>query len=137
MEKHFEFSDAEFEQQFITCALHPANFSHEAHLRLAWININKYGIEQAEQNICSQLQKFVEFVGAKDKYNLTLTIAAIKAVYHFWLKSNADNFKDFITEFPRLKYSFKELMASHYGFDIYNSDKAKTEYLEPDLLPFD
>lgn len=137
MEKHFELSDSEFEQKFITCELNPSDFSHEAHLRLAWINIDKFGIEQAEKNIQDQLQKFVEFFGAKDKFNVTLTLAAIKAVYHFMLKSNSDNFKGFITEFPRLKYNFKELMNCHYSFDIYNSNLAKTEFLEPDLISFD
>ena len=137
MEQHFNLSDSDFEKKFISCELIPSDFTHEAHLRLAWININRYGIKQAEKNIQSGLQNFVEFVGAKDKYNLTLTLAAIKAVCHFMLKSKSDNFKDFITEFPRLKNNFKDLMACHYGFDIYNSDKAKSEYLEPDLVPFD
>lgn len=137
MEKHFKLTDIAFENQFTSCKLHPSYFSHEAHLRLAWIYINKYGIKRAEKNILSQLQKFVVFVGAKEKYNTTLTLAAIKAVYHFMCKSESTNFKDFITEFPRLKYNFKALMACHYGFDIYTSNKAKTEFLEPDLLPFD
>ncbi|WP_025743531.1 hypothetical protein [Aquimarina pacifica] len=137
MQKHFELSDADFEQKIILCELNSSDFTHEAHLRFAWINIDKYGIKQAEKNIQNQLQKFVESVGAKDKYNITLTLAAIKAVYHFMLKSNSDSFKDFIIEFPRLKYNFKELMDCHYGFDIYNSEKAKTDFLEPDLVPFD
>ncbi|UOY07325.1 hypothetical protein L0P88_01930 [Muricauda sp. SCSIO 64092] len=137
MEKHFELSDAEFEQKFITCELNPSHFSHEAHLRLAWIHIDNYGIEQAEKNIPYQLQKFVNHVGAKGKFNMTLTLAAVKAVYHFMLKSNSNNFKDFIAEFPRLKYNFKELMGHHYGFDIYHSNLAKTAFLEPDLIPFD
>jgi len=137
MEQHFTLSDTEFEQQFNNCTFHPVDFSHEAHLRLAWIHISRYDILQATKNITTQLEQFVNFVGAKDKYNLTLSVAAIKAVYHFWLKSNSDNFSDFILEFPRLKYNFKELMACHYGFDIYNSDQAKRAFLEPDLIPFD
>ena len=137
METHFELSDSDFENRLINCELNPSDFTHEAHLRLAWINIKKYGIKQAEKNIQIELKNFVEFVGAKDKYNVTLTLAAIKAVYHFMLKSKSDNFKNFITEFPRLKNNFKDLMSCHYGFDIYNSDKAKTEFLEPDLVPFD
>ena len=137
MENHFDLSDSDFENKFISCELNPSDFTHEAHLRLVWININKYGIKQAEKNIQIGLKNFVEIVGAKDKYNMTLTLAAIKAVYHFMLKSNSDNFKDFITEFPRLKYNFKELMDCHYGFEIYDSKKAKTQFLEPDLLPFD
>lgn len=137
MEKHRELSDSEFEHQFITCALRPSDFTHEAHLRFAWINIRQYGIEQAEERVQHHLKNFVEYVGATDKYNTTLTIAAIKAVYHFMCKSDSKNFKEFIAEFPRLKNSFKELMASHYGFDIYNSEIAKKKFLEPDLLPFD
>ncbi|MCD2258119.1 hypothetical protein [Psychroserpens luteolus] len=137
MEKHFELSDSDFEKKFISCELDPSHFTHEAHLRLAWININLYGIKQAEKNIQSGLQHFVEFVGAKDKYNMTLTLAAIKAVHHFMRKSKSNNFKDFISEFPRLKTNFKDLMACHYGFDIYNSSKAKTTFLEPDLISFD
>lgn len=136
MEKHNELSDIEFERQFIACEFDPGDFSHEAHLRLAWINIKRYGIEQAEINVQDQLQKFVGFVGAKDKYNKTLTIAAIKAVDHFIRKSKAVEFSDFINEFPRLKYNFKELMATHYGFDIFNSIHKK-EFIAPDLVPFD
>lgn len=137
MEKHFELSDSEFMEKFIRCRLNPSDFTHEAHLRLAWVTINKYGIDQAVKNIPNQLQKFVVFAGAKDKFNMTLTIAAIRAVYHFMLKSNSNNFKEFMFEFPRLKYSFRELMDCHYGFDIYNAANAKTAFLEPDLLPFD
>ena len=137
MENHFKLSDVEFEKKFKECALNPSDFSHEAHLRLAWVHIDRYGIKEAEKNIQKQLLQFVEFVGAKDKYNITLTLAATKAVYHFMLKSNSDNFKDFIAEFPRLKSNFKDLMACHYGFDIYSSHKAKKEFLAPDLMPFD
>jgi hypothetical protein len=43
-EKHLDLSDNEFEKQFINCELSPDIFSHEAHLRLAWINIKKMGL---------------------------------------------------------------------------------------------
>jgi hypothetical protein len=137
MEKHSELSDAEFEKQFINCELSPDLFSHEAHLRLAWINIKKNGIKKAEATIQRQLRAYVKSVGAEDKYNTTLTLAATKAVYHFMLKSKSNSFREFMNEFPRLKTNFRELMACHYGFDIYTSEKAKMKYLEPDLLPFD
>lgn len=136
MEPHFKLSDQVFEQQFANCSLDPAIFSHEAHIRLAWIHIRKYGVEQAVENICAQLLAFVDHVGARHKYNKTLTVAAIRAVYHFMGKTDADNFSDFILACPRLKFNFKELIAAHYGFDIYRSEKAKQEYLEPDLLAF-
>lgn len=137
MERHFTLTDIELEKQFQSCSLDPAIFTHEAHLRLAWLYINKYGADKAIDNICCQLQNFVDSLGLKNKYNETVTIAAVKAIYHFMLKSKTDNFRDFITENSRLKYSFKELMAFHYQTDIFNSPTAKEMYLMPELLPFD
>jgi hypothetical protein len=129
-------NDAMFEAQFKATVLDPAVFSHEAHLRLAWIHIKKYGVETAIVNICSQLKAFVEILGAGDKYNETLTIAAIRTVHHFMLKSDTADFNVFIRQFPRLKYNFKDLMACHYKMDIFNNAIAKREYIAPDLLPF-
>lgn len=33
MSSHFNLSDTDFLKQFINCEFHPADFSHEAHLR--------------------------------------------------------------------------------------------------------
>ncbi|MCE7990491.1 MAG: hypothetical protein HEP71_00870 [Roseivirga sp.] len=137
MEKHLELSDEEFLRQFTGCHLDPSIFSHEAHLRLAWINITKYGIVQATENIQSQLLKFVESVGDSDKYNKTLTIASMFVVNHFIQRSESSNFPDFISEFSKLKTGLKSLISSHYSIDVFTSQKAKEEYLEPDLLPFE
>ena len=136
MKSHFDLGDELFAEQFKSCTLNPVIFSHEAHLRLAWIHIKKYGVETAIETVCTQLVAFVDSLGARDKYNKTLTIAAIRAVNHFMNKSKANTFQDFIHQFPRLTYNFKDLLACHYQVDIYTSDRAKREYLEPDLLPF-
>lgn len=137
MEPHFNLTDQELESQFESCQLDPTLFSHEAHLRLAWIHIHQYGMDQAIKNITTQLMCFVDHLGATDKYNETVTIAAVRAVYHFYLKSSTDRFPAFIAENPRLKTSFRELLGSHYATDIFSSVKARKSYLEPELLPFD
>lgn len=136
MEAHFDLNDALFEAQFRTGVLDSAVFSHEAHLRLAWIHVKNYGVETAIENICLQLKAYVASLGASDKYNKTLTVAAIRAVNHFMLKAEAADFSTFIHQHNRLKYNFKELMASHYKMDIYNNSIAKQQYMVPDLLPF-
>ncbi|MDY8137436.1 hypothetical protein [Aquimarina sp. 2201CG5-10] len=136
MQNHFDLSDPIFEQQFANCQLDPTLFSHEAHLRLAWIHIDKYGIRKAVENIGSQLKKFVVHVRATDKYHQTITITAIQAVNHFMKQSKSDNFKDFIIEFPQLKNDFKSLINSHYTMDVFNSEVARKEYIKPDLIPF-
>ena len=90
---HFDLSDNEFEKQFENGELPPPLFNHEAHLRLAWLHINNYGIEKAIQNIQAQIISFVKSIGEEQIYNKTLTIAAIKVVHHFLLKSKSDIFK--------------------------------------------
>jgi hypothetical protein len=137
MENHFDLTNIELEKQFADGTLDQKLFSHEAHLRLAWIHIGKNGIHQAIITIRQQLQDFAERLGAKDKYNETVTIAALHAVHHFMQRSKTDNFKDFIAENPRLKFNFKELLGFHYHTNIFISEAAKKNYLEPELLPFD
>jgi hypothetical protein len=137
MKSHVEFTDEEFEQRFQNCLIEPEIFSHEAHLRLAWIHIKKYGSGIAIDNICNQLKRYVEFLGVTEKYNETVTVAAIKAVHHFILKTPANSFTEYISENPRLKDNFKELLCHHYLTDIFNSQEVKKKYLEPELLPFD
>lgn len=131
-------NDSTFEAQFRVCTLNQDLFNHEAHLRLAWIHIRRYGKEAAIDNICHQLYCFTDRLGVSGKFNKTLTVAAIKAVYHFMLKSKSDNFPNFVEEFPQLKTNFRDIIACHYSnTDIYRSEKAKKEFIEPDLLPFD
>lgn len=134
---NLELTDIEFERQFEKGNLEPAFFNHEAHIRLAWIHITRYGIDEAMKKIPSQLLNYVTQHGFPHKYNHTLTIAATKVVYHFILRTHSQNFKSFIQEFPGLKTNFQTLMGSHYSEGIYLSEEAKKSYVEPDLLPFD
>ena len=137
MNNHFQLSDRTFEQQFADLSLNPELFSHEAHLRLAWIHVTRYGIDEAIENITGQIRAFARHHNAQGKYHTTVTIAAVRAVYHFVLKSKSATFQDFIKEFPQLKNEFKRLLASHYSIDIFKSTQARESFLEPDLAPFD
>ncbi len=136
IEAHFQLSDEEFVKQFSNCTLNPELFSHEAHLRLAWLLIDTYGLKKTEVQIQELLRNFVTHVGAQDKYHVTITLIAMKIMNHFMQKSNTNNFKDFIAENIQLKINFNGLIGSHYSFDLFKSTNAKREFVEPDLFPF-
>lgn len=133
---NIELSDSEFIEHFVSCTFNPKLFNHEAHLRLAWLYIRKHGIKKSKKIIQSQLFKYDEIVGKGEKFHTTLTVASIEIVNHFMEKSKSNSFIDFIEEFPRLRTNFKDLISAHYSFDICSSEKARAEYLEPDLLSF-
>ena len=137
LNNHADLSDEQFAEAFKNCTLPPSLFSHEAHLRLAWIHLKKDDLETAITTICDQLTAFVNHVGARDKYHKTLTVAAVKIVAHFMQRFSGNKFFDFIVQCPELKTNFKDLIKSHYSFDIFNSEQAKMDYLEPNLLPFE
>lgn len=136
MELHSKLTDEEFETHFKEATLDSSIFTHEAHLRLAWIHLSKYGLSLAIEHICSQLQNYVRRFGASDKFHQTLTVAAIEVVHHFMSKVTMITFEEFIGTYPRLKTHFNELIAQHYSKDICQSQEARLRYVEPDLLPF-
>jgi hypothetical protein len=137
MEHHRSLTDGELERNFNDCTLEPSWFTHEAHLRLAWIQLSLYDVDQACKQICRQIIQFDNTHGKGDKFHKTITIAAVKIVAHFKEKTKSDSFSDLLTAVPRLKTHFKYLLNQHYSEDIFKSPVAATTYLEPDLFPFD
>ncbi len=136
LEKHFKLTDDDFERSFRLCTLEPVLFTHEAHLRLTWIHLDKYGLTRALKNIQEDIKKYVSQLGAIDKYHVTVTIAAVHVVNRLMNKSLTSNFLDFIKENTELKTSFKELINSHYQDNIFELSKAQYEFIEPDKIPF-
>lgn len=135
-EIHWTLTDEALDLQLRTGILAPETFTHEAHLRLAWIHIRQYGLAAAITEIPIQIQRFAKSVEEPHKFHLTLTIAAIKVVAHFMSQSQGSDFLILLQEFPRLKTAFRELLQAHYSFDIFESDRARKEYQAPDLTPF-
>lgn len=130
-------TDSEFESQFADCSLKPIYFNHIGHVRLAWIHIKNYGIDKAIENVCSQIKKYDATHDDGTKFHTTLTIASLRTVYHFFLKSESASFEEFMTEFPVLEKNFKELITAHYSLKCISSAKAKKEYVAPDLMAYD
>ncbi|MFD2822544.1 hypothetical protein ACFS5M_02615 [Lacinutrix iliipiscaria] len=133
---HLGLTDFEFEKKLSDCTLDPSIFSHEAHLRLAWIHIEKYGVEKAVNNVKALIRQYVKALDAEDKYNETVTVASVRAVNHFIKKSKTRNFNQFIKENKQLAHNLKGLLSSHYKTNIFESVTAKKQFIAPDLEPF-
>ncbi len=114
MEAHFKLTDDEFEMQFKDCTLDPKIFSHEAHLRLAFIHIRKYGLGKAIQNICDQIRKFDQTFGDGTKYNEELTIACVKLIDHLIKKTPDSGFKRLLAYYPELKSDFRTTITPFF-----------------------
>ena len=137
MEKHYRFTDEVYEQKFRECKFPPLYFSHEAHLRLAYIHLKKYGLEQSIKNMCTQISDFAIKYGATMKFNATVTYASLQIMYHYMNKGRSDNFPDLMKEYPYLLEDFKGEIQKYYSWDVFRSLEAKANIHEPDLKPFE
>jgi hypothetical protein len=135
-EKHYRFSDEVYEQKFRECKFPPLYFSHEAHLRLAYIHLNKYGLEQSIENMCTQIYDFAIKYGATMKFNATVTYASLQIMSQYMNKGVSQNFPDLMLEFPHLLQNFKAEIQKHYSWDVFRSPEAKAKIHQPDLKAF-
>ncbi len=134
---HYQLSDESFITQFQSAALDPSLFNHEAHLRIAWLFVQRHRKAEAVELIAKTLKSYVASLGVSHKYHETLTKAAVEAVAHFDRKSEYHSFKEFIDANPQLMTNFKNLINSHYSFDVFESEEARKKYVGPDIEPFE
>lgn len=137
IKSHHQLSDEEFIVAFESCQLAPALFSHEAHLRLAWLYLQQaQDLQEASHRLTGAIRAYVAHLGAEDKYHETLTVAALQVMRHFMQKTAPGSFIHLIRQYPRLLTHFKDLLAQHYSAMQLHSAQARVSYQQPDLLPF-
>lgn len=133
---HHGLSNEAFETAFANGTFPPSWFTHEAHLRLAWWHIRKYGVTQAEENIHAQILNLVRQYQLEHKYHSTITHASVQVVHHFMKVQDAQDFETFIQLHPKLLDNFQGLLTTHYSPEVLNSKEAQLHVLPPDLLSF-
>jgi hypothetical protein len=109
------------------------NFHHRDHLRLAWVQIRRLGLERASEVVTSGIRYFATKHGSGDRYNDTMT--------RFWLRVVGIG----LSRHPEL--TFDELLAAephlldkglpfkHWSRATMASDSARRQWVEPDLRP--
>ncbi|TMD84691.1 MAG: hypothetical protein E6I74_02105 [Chloroflexi bacterium] len=126
-------ADEAFVAAFHADQLSNQGFHHRDHLRLAWIQIRRLGLERASDDVTSGIRHFAAHHGSAERYNETMT--------RFWLRVVGIG----IRRHPEL--TFNELLAAephlldkglplrHWSRERMNRDDAKQQWIEPDLRP--
>jgi hypothetical protein len=127
--------DREFRAAFEAGAFAPADFSHRAHVRLAYVYLAESDGTQALERMRAALLTFLCHHGIPaSRYHATLTRAWILAVDHFMHRSGeSSSADDFIARNPLLLDT--RIMLTHYSADLLFSDQARAEFAEPNLDP--
>jgi hypothetical protein len=127
--------DREFQAAFSAGAYAPADFSHRAHVRLAYVYLAGSDPERALPAMRAALVNYLAHQGIPaSKYHETLTRAWILAVHHFMHRTEpCASADEFIDRNPVLLDS--RIMLTHYSAGLLFSEAARGRFLEPDLDP--
>lgn len=126
-------SDLDFKDQFEAGEVGPSDFHHRDHLRLVFVYLCESPAETAIERMRIALKRFLKDNNVPlEKYHETLTSSWVHAVRHFmeWTPAQ-ESFDAFVAADDRLLDT--DIMLSHYKRETLFSDKARTEFIAPDL----
>jgi type VI protein secretion system component VasK len=126
--------DNEFLKLFHEGALTGDEFRHRGHLRLAWLVLSRHPRDEAEQIVASEIRRFAVANGASNRYHDTLTRFWVRLLSHAMENArDARSIDEMLSVFPFLLDN--SLPYRHWRGETFNSDPARTGWVEPDLLP--
>jgi hypothetical protein len=126
-------NDTDFLEQFENCSLPKEEFRHRNHLRLAWIYLSRFPLEQARLKLTQAILRYATHVGAAHIYNETLTCFWLYRVEQARRKLPEAGFEMYIAQNPDLLD--KNLPFQYYSRECLESEAARREWVEPDLKP--
>jgi hypothetical protein len=126
--------DCEFLRLFHDGNLPGEEFRHRGHLRLAWLILSRHRREEAETIVAREIRRFAAATGGANRYHDTLTRFWVRLVGHVMENAaDAGSIDGLLARFPFLLD--KSLPYRHWRGEIFNSDRARAGWVEPDLAP--
>jgi hypothetical protein len=122
-------TDQEFLHAFESGHLSPAEFHHRDHLRLAWLQVNRLGLEAGSAAVARGIRRFADAHGQHRLYHETLTRFWVRVVAH----ASQPTFDATLAHHPMLLR--KDLPLTHWSRETLYGDAARSAWVQPDLLP--
>jgi hypothetical protein len=111
-------------------------FQHTGHVKLGWLYLHKYPIDEALTRISESLQMFATENGAPEMYNQTLTSAYMFLIYErMTLMDDAHAWQEFADANADLLNWEDSIVRKYYSEQRLNSELAKKTFLLPDRTP--
>ncbi len=130
-----ELTDDAFLEAFLACRLPPGAFNHRNHLRVAWIHLHRFPLDEAIERTCAGIARYAHHLGATDRYHRTLTEALIRLMAHAGAADASSSFENFVAHTPALTGDCRVLIAEHYSPALLSRPEARYNFLAPDRLP--
>jgi hypothetical protein len=125
-------SDDEFLAAFETCGLPKAEWTHAAHVRMAWLYLTRLPFGDALDAIRLGIRRYNASVGS-DGYHDTVTVAFTLLIRS--RVATGEGFAAFAARNPDLFENRKALLGRHYDPATLALAEAKRWFVPPDREP--
>lgn len=134
-QKHIQFDDISFFESFERIIDLPYDFTHSAHLRLAWLCYQYFGFSEGLEKCKHLIKNYVHYMGAEDKYNDTITGAAYTILAHYQSTTEARSYSELLNLFPELCTNMLGVIGDYYSKSLLFSERAREGFIAPDIKP--
>jgi hypothetical protein len=127
-------TDEEFLRAFEECQLPGGQWTHAAHVRLAWLYLRQGGYAETLPRIRAGIRRYNASQNKPVAYHETITQAFLRLI-HARLSDNghAATFAAFCAHNPDLLERGHPLLFRYYRRETLLSDSARAGFVEPDL----
>jgi hypothetical protein len=130
-----DFTNDAFLEAFLACRLPPSAFNHRNHLRVAWIHLQRFPLDEAIERTCASIARYAAHLGAQERYHRTMTEALIRLMAHAGASDPSLSFEGFLAHAPAFSGDCRTLVAMHYSPELLARPEARSRFLSPDRLP--
>ncbi len=131
-------TDAEFLAAFESCALPAEQWTHQAHVRVAYLYASRHELSVAIERMRTSIKKYNAATDTPEKidrgYHETITVAFMQLVFVANVQTGPhESSADFYDSHPELQSKFA--LRNYYSKDRIMTLEAKRDFVEPNLCP--
>jgi hypothetical protein len=108
---------------------------HRAHLRFAWIVLQRCPLPEAIVRVGGSIRAFAANLGATEKYHATLTEALVRIMAARGAGERGRSFEGFLADNPELVRDARGVVLRYYGEALLWSPEARAGWVAPDREP--
>ena len=128
-------TDEELVAAFESTELPGDQFTHAAHVRVAWCYLRRSSTAEALARFDLGLRRFAAANGAAGKYHATITTAFMLVIAERLEDARDLTWAEFAARHPELLTNHPSILARYYRADTLTSDRARRVFVMPDRLP--
>ncbi len=126
-------TDDEFLTAFEAAAFTRPEWTHEAHVRMAWLYLSRCGPAEALERVRGGIQKLNARIGSPDGYHETITVAFVRVIGS--RLTSGEDFPHFRDRNPDLFDRTLVALLRHYTKHRLHCPEARRVFIDPDLEP--